>query len=138
MLKQSGNALVAGEVVKLRSFATFAPRSKGPRPGRNPRRPDQVVTIEPRRVVISDLPPSCATRSMAGLPSPTDPRQLRDLVVGEPAPDFEAGLWQRCGCLHKSASCCLQSMVVPSGVSLRKTSIQAPQVAHSIVASFSG
>ena len=52
VLKQIGNALVAGEIVKLHSFATFAPRSKGPRPGRNPRRPDQIVTIEPRRVVI--------------------------------------------------------------------------------------
>jgi integration host factor subunit alpha len=52
ILKQITDALVAGEVVKVSNFASFTLRNKGPRPGRNPRRPDQVITIQPRRVVV--------------------------------------------------------------------------------------
>jgi len=65
VLKQISEALVAGEVVQLRHFATFTPRSKGSRPGRNPRRPDQVVTIEPRRVVA--FQPSAELRDKVNL-----------------------------------------------------------------------
>ena len=52
VFKQISDALVAGEEVKVHGFATFTTRSKGARSGRNPKRPEQVITIEPRRVVM--------------------------------------------------------------------------------------
>jgi integration host factor subunit alpha len=54
-------ALVRGEPVKLRSFGTFNVRSKGERPGRNPKTGAE-ATVTPRRVLTFKASSTLAAR----------------------------------------------------------------------------
>ena len=51
VLSHLSDALVAGQQVKISSFGTFSVREKTARIGRNPNKPEDVVTISERRVV---------------------------------------------------------------------------------------
>ena len=51
VLEEITAALVRGEQVKLTGFATFTPRHKEARVGRNPWNPEIAIEISPRRVV---------------------------------------------------------------------------------------
>jgi integration host factor subunit alpha len=53
--------LVAGEEVKLADFAGFQVKTKGPRPGRNPRTGEE-VEISSRRVVAFQCGPKLKSR----------------------------------------------------------------------------
>jgi nucleoid DNA-binding protein len=45
------DSLAKGETVEFRNFGVFEVRERKPRIGRNPNRPDEVVTIPSRKVV---------------------------------------------------------------------------------------
>lgn len=45
------DSLAKGDTVEFRNFGVFEVRERKPRIGRNPNRPDQVVTIPSRKVV---------------------------------------------------------------------------------------
>lgn len=51
VLEEIAEALVRGDNVRLRGFAAFRVRAKGPRVGRNPKSPKEAYAIAPRRVV---------------------------------------------------------------------------------------
>ena len=66
------DALVAGDTVKISRFASWTPKRKGPRVGRNPKRKEEEHII-PEHVVL---------RFQAS-------GELRDQVAGGPAPPKE-------------------------------------------------
>ncbi len=51
VLRQIGDTLAMGDVVKISSFGSFSVRSKGQRIGRNPKTGEE-VPILPRRVLV--------------------------------------------------------------------------------------
>ena len=51
VLNHMGDALTAGEAVKISSFGSFSVRQKGERVGRNPKTGEE-VTILPRKVLV--------------------------------------------------------------------------------------
>ncbi len=58
---EASEALVRGEPVKLRSFGKFNVRSKGERPGRNPKTGVE-ATITPRKVLTFKASPMLVAR----------------------------------------------------------------------------
>lgn len=48
-IDEMGNALVAGEAVRIFGFASFTPKDARARIGRNPKRPGEEHTIPPHR-----------------------------------------------------------------------------------------
>lgn len=66
VLKEIGDALARGEIVKISSFGSFLVRQKGQRIGRNPKTGDE-VPILPRRVLVFRASHVLKSRINAGL-----------------------------------------------------------------------
>lgn len=66
VLKEIGDALGRGEIVKISSFGSFQVRSKGQRIGRNPKTGEE-VPILPRRVLVFRASHVLKDRINAGL-----------------------------------------------------------------------
>ncbi len=69
VLGEIGEALAAGQTVKISSFGSFQVRSKGGRMGRNPKTGEE-VPIQPRKVLVFRASHVLKDRINGGEPSP--------------------------------------------------------------------
>lgn len=60
------DALAAGSRVKISRFATFSPRAKKARVGRNPKRPEEAAVIAARTIVLFKAMPELKDAINAG------------------------------------------------------------------------